>query len=251
MSNKTKWNWIAQDKDGAIGKYSIFPDLRKKGWYAEDNEFTLIEMGFSYEVNGWKESLINLETHDYKIVDGILIKVDKMEETKWKWIAQDKDGKIYKYDSRPNELSTVFMPKGDEVCELVQIQIEDLTKYDWKESLINLETHDYKIIDGILIRVDKEDKQQDSTETIADKAKKIVFGDREQTYGDPGKNLRMIAGMWSAYLGIEITPEQVCDMMVQLKIARLKSSPDHEDSKVDIIGYTLLKERLKENEKKL
>ena len=173
MSNKTKWKWIAQDKDGSIGKYSILPDLRSRGWYAEENEFALIDMGFYYEVNGWKESLINPETHDYKIVD------------------------------------------------------------------------------GILIRVDKEDKQQDSTETIADKAKKIVFGDREQTYGDPGKNLRMIAGMWSAYLGIEITPEQVCDMMVQLKIARLKSSPDHEDSKVDIIGYTLLKERLKENEKKL
>lgn len=172
MSDKIKWNWIAQDKDGSIGKYSTLPDLRSMGWYAE-------------------------------------------------------------------------------VCELVQKEIEGLTKYDWKDSLINLETHDYKIIDGILIKVDKQDKQQDSTETIADKAKKIVFGDREQTYGDPGKNLRMIAGMWSAYLGIEITPEQVCDMMVQLKIARLKSSPDHEDSKVDIIGYTLLKERLKENENKL
>ena len=81
-------------------------------------------------------------------------------KTKWNWIAQDKDGKIYKYDSRPNELSTIFMPKGDEVCELVQKEIEGLTKYDWEESLINLETHDYKIIDGILIRVDKEDKQQ-------------------------------------------------------------------------------------------
>lgn len=76
MSN-IKWKFIAQDKDGSIGKYSGFPDLRKKGWYAEDNEFTLIEMGFAYEVNGWKESLINLETHDYKIIDGILIRVDK------------------------------------------------------------------------------------------------------------------------------------------------------------------------------
>ena len=245
MSNKIKWKWIAQDEDGAIGKYSVFPDLRKKGWYAEENEFALIESGFSYHVNGWEGSLINLETHDYKIVNRVLIRVDKMEETKWNWIAQDKDGKIYKYDSRPSEWSAVFMPQGGDQCELIQRSIEGLTKHDWKESLINLETHDYKIVDGILIRMDKEDKQQDSTETIADKAKKIVFGDREQTYCDPGKNLRMIAGMWSAYLGIEITPEQVCDMMVQLKIVRLKSSPDHEDSKVDIIGYTLLKERLK------
>ncbi len=77
MSNKTKWNWIAQDKDGSIGKYSILPDLRNRGWYAEENEFALIDMGFSYEVNGWKESLINLETHDYEISKGILIRVDK------------------------------------------------------------------------------------------------------------------------------------------------------------------------------
>ncbi len=76
-------------------------------------------------------------------------------KTKWNWIAQDKDGKIYKYDSRPNESSTVFIPKGDEDYESVQWKIEGLTKYDWKESLINLETHDYKIIDGVLIKVDK------------------------------------------------------------------------------------------------
>ena len=78
MSNKTKWKWIAQDKDGCICKYSTLPDLRKKGWYAEDNEFTIIEMGFADDVNGWKESLINLETHDYEISKGILIKIDKL-----------------------------------------------------------------------------------------------------------------------------------------------------------------------------
>lgn len=82
--------------------------------------------------------------------------------------------------------------------------------------------------------------------TIADKAKEIIYGDRESCYGDPGKNLRLIAVMWSAYLGIDVTPEQVCDMMVQLKIARLKNTPDHEESKIDIIGYTLLKERINE-----
>lgn len=29
--------------------------------------------------------------------------------------------------------------------------------------------------------------------TIADKAKEIVYGDRERTYGHPGKNLKVIA----------------------------------------------------------
>jgi len=78
MSNKTKWKWIAQDKDGSICKYSILPDLRNRGWYAEDNEFTVIERGFVEDINGWKESLINLETHDYEISNGILIKIDKL-----------------------------------------------------------------------------------------------------------------------------------------------------------------------------
>ncbi len=78
-------------------------------------------------------------------------------KTRWKWIAQDKDGKIYKYDSKPNAWSTVFIPKGDEDYESVQCKIEGLTKHDWKESLINLETHDYKIVDGILIKIDKEE----------------------------------------------------------------------------------------------
>lgn len=84
---------------------------------------------------------------------------------------------------------------------------------------------------------------------LAQKAWDIVGpeGDREKTYGDPGKNLRIIAGMWSAYLGIDITPHHVCDMMIQLKLARLKNDPDHEDSKVDVIGYALLKERLSES----
>ena len=81
-------------------------------------------------------------------------------KTKWNWIAQDSNGAIYKYDSKPDAWSAIFMTKGYEVYELVQKEIEGLTEYDWKDSLINLETHDYKIVDGILIRVDKEDKQQ-------------------------------------------------------------------------------------------
>lgn len=79
---------------------------------------------------------------------------------------------------------------------------------------------------------------------IADKAKEIVEGDREKTYGDPGKNLTMIAGLWSAYLGVEMKATDVCSMMCMLKIARLKNQPDHEDSKVDIIGYTLLHDKV-------
>lgn len=83
-----------------------------------------------------------------------------MSDIKWNWIAQDKDGKICEYNSKPFLLSTVFMPQKCEVCKMIQGSIEAREIDGWKESLINLETHDYKIVDGILIRVDKEDKQQ-------------------------------------------------------------------------------------------
>ena len=79
---------------------------------------------------------------------------------KWNWIAQDKDCKICEYNSKPFLLSTVFMPQKYEVCKMIQGSIEAREIDGWKGSLINLETHDYKIVDGILIRVDKEDKQQ-------------------------------------------------------------------------------------------
>ena len=78
-------------------------------------------------------------------------------KTKWNWIAQDKDCKICEYNSKPCVLSTVFMPQKYEVCELIQGSIAGREIDDWKESLINLETHDYKIVDGILIKMDKEE----------------------------------------------------------------------------------------------
>lgn len=85
--------------------------------------------------------------------------------------------------------------------------------------------------------------------TIADKAKEIVAGDREQTYGDPGKNIKMIADFWSVYLGIPVTADDVCNMMCLLKTARLRNTPAHEDSMIDRIGYTILQEMIKDVER--
>jgi len=82
---------------------------------------------------------------------------------------------------------------------------------------------------------------------ITDKAEEIVFGDREQTYGNPSKNLDMIAGLWSAYTGVALNAHDVCHMMMLLKIVRLKNNTLHEDTMIDVIGYTLLKERINES----
>lgn len=80
--------------------------------------------------------------------------------------------------------------------------------------------------------------------TISQESEKVIYGDREQTYGEPAKNLNVVAGLWTAYTGTELNAHDVCNMMALLKIARIKNCPDHRDSKVDLIGYTLLHERI-------
>lgn len=84
--------------------------------------------------------------------------------------------------------------------------------------------------------------------TLLQQAHEIIHGDREQTYGDPGKNLRTIAAYWSVHLShttgenITLTPEDVCGMMILLKQARLGSNPQHRDSLMDIAGYAGLQD---------
>ena len=40
---------------------------------------------------------------------------------------------------------------------------------------------------------------------IADKAKDVVFGDRQLNYGKPERNQALIAELWSAYTGADIS----------------------------------------------
>lgn len=81
-------------------------------------------------------------------------------------------------------------------------------------------------------------------ESILDEAKRIIYGDREEAYGDPGANVRSIASFWSIIVGVPLTADQVCLMMIAMKVARLMHKPDHRDSLVDIPGYAALMERI-------
>jgi len=81
-------------------------------------------------------------------------------------------------------------------------------------------------------------------ENVLDEAKKCVLHDRNSTYGKPEDNFRRIAELWTAYLGIRpkdvgasITPTDVAQMMLLMKVARLAHNPTHKDSWVDGIGY--------------
>lgn len=76
-------------------------------------------------------------------------------------------------------------------------------------------------------------------------AKKCVCGDREQDYGSPENNFLTIATFWSNYLNavfpnagiVVLSPEDVANMMILLKISRIVSGTGKDDNWIDIAGY--------------
>ena len=69
------------------------------------------------------------------------------------------------------------------------------------------------------------------------KANEIVNGQREQAYGTPEDNFKMIAYLWSDYLEADISAVDVAMMMALLKIARISTGTFKEDSFIDLAGY--------------
>lgn len=83
---------------------------------------------------------------------------------------------------------------------------------------------------------------------IANEAVRIVTGARRSAYGKPEDNFARIRRLWNAHLvnigmiGREedgLKDRDVPALMDLMKTARLAESPDHRDSVVDKIGYTL------------
>jgi hypothetical protein len=81
---------------------------------------------------------------------------------------------------------------------------------------------------------------------ILDSAKACVCGQREQDYGGPEDNFKIIAAFWETYLrgrcvggdaDVTILPEDVAMMMALLKIARIHTGRGTLDSFVDLAGY--------------
>lgn len=72
---------------------------------------------------------------------------------------------------------------------------------------------------------------------ILDEAKRCVTQDRQATHGKPEDTFGMIARVWSAKLGVEVTAAQVCLMLADLKICRAWGNPAHKDNWVDLAGY--------------
>ena len=82
-------------------------------------------------------------------------------------------------------------------------------------------------------------------EEILKQVEKCILNDRQNTYGKPENNFQTIADFWNVYLGIKdpvfmLTAKDVAIMMMLLKVARMKSSPNHVDNYVDGAGYSII-----------
>lgn len=78
----------------------------------------------------------------------------------------------------------------------------------------------------------------DTPEKDQQKYKNDILADREKTYGDPTEMHDRIAKIWSGILNHEVTGFEVALCMVGMKAARAQQNPGHEDSVVDMLGYS-------------
>lgn len=85
--------------------------------------------------------------------------------------------------------------------------------------------------------------------TVAQEARNLQYGEREDQYGHPRVTLTRTAAMWSALLSDKLgegeffTPEDVARMLATLKLARDAHNPKR-DNRVDAIGYLIALDRL-------
>lgn len=68
-------------------------------------------------------------------------------------------------------------------------------------------------------------------------AEQAVCGDRQQSYGSPEDNFKLIANLWGLYTGYALDAQDVAVMMILLKIARISTGTNKDDNWVDIAGY--------------
>lgn len=72
---------------------------------------------------------------------------------------------------------------------------------------------------------------------VLNAAAECVLKNRADQYGAVEDSFGRVALIWSAILGVEISPSQVALMLAGLKMARLAGNLTHADSWVDLAGY--------------
>ncbi len=92
-------------------------------------------------------------------------------------------------------------------------------------------------------------------ETLADKAKALVYGDRNKQYGSPAEDYERVSKVWSGLLcnklkpGECITKEEALMMMAALKLCR-EFHKHKDDNIIDAHGYLLCLDWVQKDEQK-
>jgi len=78
---------------------------------------------------------------------------------------------------------------------------------------------------------------------LLENAISLIHGQRAKDYGDAGDSFQRMADLVNPILrnsSGNLTAQDMALVMIQVKVARLVESPDHEDSWTDIAGYAAL-----------
>lgn len=101
-------------------------------------------------------------------------------------------------------------------------------------------------IESVTYHVD-DGKPYPKAKVLVEEALDLVFGERNDDYGHPAEDYGRTAGMWSAFLGVNITPYQAALMMVMVKLSR-EYNKHKDDNIIDSHGYLLVASRIKDRE---
>lgn len=88
------------------------------------------------------------------------------------------------------------------------------------------EAFDGLFTDGVPLRV-----------RMLDEAADLTIGDRNRDYGEPVDNMLDIADIFAAMTGVQLHAHEVPLFHIATKLSRLKNTPGHHDSVVDIMAY--------------
>jgi hypothetical protein len=75
---------------------------------------------------------------------------------------------------------------------------------------------------------------------ILRRAETLIDGDRDIQHGNRHECTKQISRLWSAYLGVQITQQDFCNMMALCKIGRMQTGAFNADNAVDGAGYLAL-----------
>lgn len=214
--------------------YETYDDV--KAWFEFKSKPTppkepkLPDAGEVWKTRGGKEAFVTGVLAGYpRAICGCLD--DAVLDCWWE------NGRVLRYEEHENDL-VEFVRKVEPVIAKGKAAVLDYVAYPEAVGIVK----DINPERYVQVSINPPAAQ----ESIADEAKRIVAGVRRKQYGGtPERSFTAIADFWTALFKAKgrpemvFTAEDVSPMMRLLKEARLCSSPDHRDSMVDIIGYTL------------